>query len=120
LKFWADELQDAMDQIGRPLRLDPVRTQRLLTKVGFVEIKQEVFRLPVNASCETPYEVDVGRWFNLCLQKSFMSLSLAPLSRVKKWKLEDIQELEKKVLDEIGERSNQAYFKLYVWTARKP
>ncbi|KAI3395715.1 hypothetical protein diail_938 [Diaporthe ilicicola] len=112
LRFWAEELHSAMDQMKRPLRIDPHRTQQMLADAGFVEIKQEVIRLPLNGGSETPYEIDVGRWFNLSLHKAFMGLSLAPLYRAKNWRLEEVERLEKDVLEEIAERSNRAYCKL--------
>lgn len=112
LKFWADELHSAMDLMKRPLRVDPHRTQQMLADAGFVDIKQEVIRLPVNGGSLDPFEIDVGRWFNLSLQKSFMGLSIAPLYRAKNWRREDIERLERDVLDEIAERSNRAYCKM--------
>lgn len=120
LRFWADELHSAMDQIKRPLRVDPHRTQKLLADAGFVDIRQEVIHLPVNGGSLDPYEIDVGRWFNLSILKGFMGLSMAPLYRVKNWRPEDIKRLESDVLDEIGQRNNRAYCKLYIWTARRP
>lgn len=103
-----------MDQIRRPLRLNPQATQQALANAGFVEIKQEVIQVFVNGSAKNPYEIDVGRWFNLSIHKSFMNLSLAPLFRIKKWQPEQIEQLQTEVLDEIGERTNKSYCKLYV------
>ncbi|ROW07790.1 hypothetical protein VMCG_03531 [Cytospora schulzeri] len=112
LRYWIDELFDAMDQIKRPLRLDPPATQQALANAGFVDIKQEVLHMFVNGGAINPYDIDVGRWFNLCLHKSFMNISLAPFFRVKKWKPEQIEQLKEDVLDEIGERNNRSYCKL--------
>lgn len=120
LRFWIDELFDAMDQIKRPLRINPQATQQALANAGFVDIKQEVLHMFVNGGAKNPYDIDVGRWFNLCLHKSFMNISLAPFFRIKKWKPEQIEQLKEDVLDEIGERANRSYCKLYIWTARKP
>lgn len=112
LKFWAEELHSAMDQMKRPLRVDPHRTEQMLMDAGFVDIKQEVIRLPVNGGSDDPYEMDVGRWFNLSLHKSLAGLSMAPLCRVRGWTPEHVERLEKDVLGEIAERSNRAYCKL--------
>jgi hypothetical protein len=101
-----------MDLMKRPLRVDPHRTQTMLADAGFVDIKQEVIHLPVNGGSLDAYEIDVGRWFNLSLHKSFMGLSMAPLCRAKNWRPEDVQRLEGDVLFEIGERNNRAYCKL--------
>lgn len=112
LQSWVDELFDAMDQIKRPLKVNPQATQQALAHAGFVDIKQEVIPMFVNGGAIIPYEVDVGRWFNLCLHKSFMNISLAPLFRVKKWDPEHIRQLQDAVLTEIGDRNNRAYCNL--------
>lgn len=112
LRFWVDELFDAMDQAKRPLRVDPQATQQALANAGFVDIKQELLPMFVNGGALNPYDIDVGRWFNLCLHKSFMNISLAPFFRVKKWTPEQVEQLRNEVLTEIGERNNRAYCKL--------
>ena len=60
LRFWAEELHSAMDQMKRPLRVDPHRTQKMLADAGLVDVKQEVIHLPVNGGSLDPYEIDVG------------------------------------------------------------
>lgn len=112
LRFWADELFDAMDKIKRPLRVDPRATHQALANAGFIEIKQEVINVYVNGGAKLPFEIDCGRWFNLSFHKSFMSLSLAPLFRIKQWSPEQIEQLKRDVLEEIGERTNRSYCKL--------
>lgn len=103
---------EAMDVSGRPLRVDPHLTVQTLSSAGFVEIRQEVIHVRVNGGSLDPYEIDVGRWFNLCLHKGFMAMSLAPLVRIKGWAPELVKGLEADVLQEIGERTNTTYCKL--------
>lgn len=112
LRYWMDELLDAMDRTGRPMRVDPQFTMQTLANTGFVDIKQEVIHVRVNGGSTDPYEIDVGRWFNLCLHKGFMGMSLAPLVRVKGWTPEIVKSLQDEVLREVGERTNASYCKL--------
>lgn len=103
---------EAMDVAGRPLRVDPHLTMQTLSSAGFVDIGQEVIHVRVNGGSLDPYEIDVGRWFNLCLHKGFMGMSLAPLVRIKGWAPEIVKALEADVLQEVGERTNASYCKL--------
>lgn len=112
LKFWIDELLDAMERAGRPMRVDPHHTRQMLSNVGFTEIKEELIRVPVNGGSTNPFEIDIGRWFNLCLHKGFMALSLAPLCRHKHWTPDQISALQSEVLQEIGDRNNRTFLKL--------
>lgn len=110
---WAVEFVNALERQGRPTRVDPDWTRQMLANIGFVDIKEELIRVYVNGGSLDPYEIDVGRWFNLCLHKGFMALSLAPLCRGKDLStVERLKILEQEILEEIGNRNNRSYVKL--------
>ena len=54
-----------MDSFGRPIRLDSNLTKQRLADAGFVDIKEEVIRLPLNSRPAEAPGRDLGRWFNL-------------------------------------------------------
>lgn len=98
-----------MDSFGRPIRLDSNLTKQQLADAGFVDIKEEVIRLPLNARpAETPGR-DLGRWFNLGIQKACQPLSLAPLSRSHGRTLDEICDLSEKVRVEMYNNTANAY-----------
>lgn len=112
-KQWTADFIEALERQDRPTRVDPQQTRQMLANIGFVDIKEEVIRVYVNGGSLDPYEIDVGRWFNLCLHKGFMALSLAPLCRGKDPStIERLKSLEQEVLEEIGNRNNRSYVKL--------
>lgn len=112
-KQWTVDWLDALHRLNRPTRMDPHRTRQMLANVGFVDIKEELIRVYVNGGSRDPYESDVGRWFNLCLHKGFMALSLAPLCRGRDpAAVERLKALEQQILEEIGNRDNRTYVKL--------
>lgn len=112
LRYWMDQLLDAMDQTGRSMRVNSQHTMQRLAHAGFTDIREEVIPVRVNGGSRNPYEIDVGRWFNLCLHKGFMGMSLAPLVRVKGWTPAQVHALGEDVLREVGERTNTSYCKL--------
>lgn len=112
LRYWADELLDAMDRAGLPLRISPQATIETLGSVGFTDVKQEIVKVRVNGGSTSPYEIDVGRWFNLCLHKGFSGMSLAPLVKMKQWAPDHVEALGREVLREIGDRANTSYCRL--------
>ncbi|KXX80446.1 Trans-aconitate 2-methyltransferase [Madurella mycetomatis] len=117
---WANELMDAMDGFGRPLRMDSNLTKQRLTDAGFVDIKEEVIRLALNGWPADSHGREVGRWFNLGLRQSYQPLSLAPLARGHNRTPAEIHELTEKVGAEIYSLSLHAYCTLHIFTARKP
>lgn len=109
LRYWMDELLEALDRTQRPLRLNPEQRTQDLANTGFVDIKHEAIPVRVNGGSTDPWEIDAGRWFNLCLHKGFMGMSLAPLVQFKGWNPEQVKALEQEVLREVGDRHNTSY-----------
>ncbi|GAB1319474.1 hypothetical protein MFIFM68171_09684 [Madurella fahalii] len=117
---WANELLDAMDSFGRPLRMDSNLTKQRLAEAGFVDIKEEVIKMAVNGWPTDAHSRDIGRWFNLGLSLSYQPLSLAPLSRGRNKAPAEIYELIEKIKAEVHSVSLHAYCTLHIFTARKP
>ncbi|KAL2129651.1 hypothetical protein VTI74DRAFT_7485 [Chaetomium olivicolor] len=117
---WTNELLDAMDSFGRPIRLDSNLAKKQLADAGFVDIKEEVIRLPLSGRpAEAPCR-DLGRWFNLGIRLACEPLSLAPLSRGHGRTLDEIRGLSEKVREEMYSITAHAYCALHIFTARKP
>ncbi|KAF3764517.1 hypothetical protein M406DRAFT_340107 [Cryphonectria parasitica EP155] len=112
LRFWADELLDAMDRAGLPMRIDPKAITQALGDAGFTKISQEVINVRVNGASTNNYDADAGRWFNLSFKKGFMSMSLAPLVKFKHWHPRDVEALYEEIMREVGDRANKSYCKL--------
>ena len=107
---WANQLLNTMDDLGRPIRLDSYLTKRRLVDAGFVDIEEEVIRLPLNGRlAETPCR-DLGRWFNLGIQQACQPLSLAPLSRRRySWTPDEIHGLSENVRAELSSNTVDAH-----------
>lgn len=110
-KQWTAAFLDSLEHKGRPTRVNAKRTRDMLHETGFVDVKEERIKVYVNGGSLDPYEIDVGRWFNLCLHKGFMALSLAPLCRGPDppSTVEELKALEPQILMEIGNRNNRSY-----------
>ncbi|EAQ93455.1 hypothetical protein CHGG_01690 [Chaetomium globosum CBS 148.51] len=106
---WANELMDAMDSFGRPIRLDSNLTKQRLADVGFDEIKEEVIQLPLNGWPTEVHNRELGRWFNLGVRQAFQPLSLAPLCRGHGRTPAQVDELAEKARGEVYSNSVRAY-----------
>lgn len=112
-KKWTTDWLNALENQGRPTRINAHMTRERLRNVGFVDIKEELIRVYVNGGSLDPYESDVGRWFNLCIFKGFMALSLAPLCRGKDPStVEALKKFEPELFEEIAHRDNRTFVKL--------
>ncbi|KAH7142382.1 hypothetical protein DER46DRAFT_630986 [Fusarium sp. MPI-SDFR-AT-0072] len=79
LSQWASKLLDAMDQYGRPMRVNPEKTRQQLALAGFVDISETVIRACYNPWPEDATEKEAARWFNMGLSSGLTALSCAPM-----------------------------------------
>ncbi|KAG7404355.1 Secondary metabolism regulator laeA [Fusarium oxysporum f. sp. rapae] len=120
LSEWASKLLDAMDQYGRPIRVNPEKTRRQLALAGFVNISETVIRACYNPWPEDATEKEAARWFNVGLSSGLTALSCAAMVRMLGMSKEEVEGLCDRVNKEICMRSYHAYCRIYIWTARKP
>jgi len=89
---WYNLLMTAMDQCGKPMRLPPNNSDRLRA-AGFVNIQEEVIRVPLTPWSRDRHEQDMARWFNLGMMHGIEGYSLAPLLRILRMPEEDVRDL---------------------------
>jgi hypothetical protein len=65
----------------------------MLERQGFVEVSEEVIKVPLNPWPKDLHEKDIGRWYNLGLTHGLEALTLGPLMRVSGWPREPVDKL---------------------------
>lgn len=86
---WYGYLTNATHRAERPIAYN-LDTRQRLEAAGFVEIQEEVIRAPYNSWPSDPHQKEIGRWYNLALTEGLEALSLAPLTRMNRWGVDDI------------------------------
>jgi hypothetical protein len=81
----------------------------MLERQGFVEIQEQVIKVPLNPWPADPHLQDIGRWYNLGLTQGLEALTLGPLTRMSNWKKVDIDRLIAEVRREICSKKIHAY-----------
>ena len=118
LERWAHELTGAMRQANRPINIDTAQTRAALADAGFVDFGEEVIRIAYNGWPDDPHDRLVGKWFSLGLYEGIQGLSLAPLTRVKRWSPPQVEALLAQVKDEMRRRNHHVYCYMYVPASR--
>lgn len=98
-----------MDDHGRSMRVDSQETISQLVNAGFVDIKEDVIKVPFSGWPAEKHERDVGRWFNLGFSYGLMGLTLAPLTRMRDRTKAEVVDLVNKVKMEACSRNVHAY-----------
>ncbi|CZT00557.1 related to methyltransferase [Rhynchosporium agropyri] len=116
---WTKLLFDATAQAYRPLQYNH-RTGAMLQEIGFVDINEQIIKVPLNPWENDPQLKDIGRWYNLGLTQGLDALTTAPLTRMFGWSKVDVDRLVANVKREICSKKLHVYCNMHIWIARRP
>lgn len=105
---WSRLLFDATERAYRPLAYNH-ETGPMLQRAGFVDIKEEVIKIPLNPWESDPHQKDIGRWYNLGLTQGLEALTTAPLTRMSQWTKADVDRLIADVKREVCSKRFHVY-----------
>ena len=108
LRTWYEYLDDATAAGGKPIRYEQA-TPEILRQQGFVDVREEVIRLPFNTWPESRHERDIGRWYSLCLCEGLEALSLGPFTRVNRWPPGEVKQYNEEVKEIVCNRKYRLY-----------
>jgi hypothetical protein len=99
----------------------PRNAVSLLRSQGFVDVTEEIIRLPMSGDITEDSAGSLGRWHQLCLTQSIEALCLAPFARCFRWDVEkDIKPFVREVDQMIRMKKWQLYNNLHIVSARRP
>jgi hypothetical protein len=105
---WASYLAEATADAYKPLVYN-TQTRQMLERSGFVNIDEEVIRIPFNAWSSDPHQKQIGNWYMLGLVEYIDALTLAPLTRMKGWRKADVDRLCADAKREIMSKKYHVY-----------
>jgi hypothetical protein len=111
LDEWYEYLDGATQLAEKRLEYPP-NLRELMSNCGFVDIDEEVIRLPLNEWPEDEREKFIGRWYNLGLCQGLEALMLGPLTRAYEWPLENVKQMLMMVKPQICSRRVRAYHEM--------
>lgn len=99
---------EATQQAYKPMQYNH-ETRAVLVAQGFVDIKEEVIKVPLNPWEKDLHQKDVGRWYNLGMTQGLEACTLGPFTRMFGWSKEDVLRLTNDVKKEICSRKYHVY-----------
>lgn len=110
---YTDLINKAAMNIGRPL-LIANKLKRWYEQAGFVDVHEEVYKLPINPWPKDPQSKLLGRFNETHMLDGLQGFSLALLQRGLGWTQDEIEVFLVRVRKAISDRSVHAYHKMYV------
>lgn len=112
-------LDEAMMHIGKPIRIAN-KLKKWYQEAGFVDVHEEVFKIPINGWPKDPRFKFIGRFWKDSLMQGLQGIVLAPFVRVLGWSMDELEVYLVPVRQAIQDRNVHAYHKFYVVWGRKP
>ena len=93
---WYQWLEDATARASRSIKYQQ-DTKQVLEAHGFVDVRTQVIKLPLNPWPADPHLKEIGRWYNLGLIEGLEAVTLGPLTRVYRWSPETVRKIVRDV-----------------------
>lgn len=81
----------------------------MLESQGFVDIREQIIRVPFNPWPADPHQKAIGRWYSLGLIQGLEAVSLGPLTRMLGWKKDEVDRLIAEAGREICKKQYHVY-----------
>lgn len=81
----------------------------MLERTGFVEIQEQIIKVPLSPWPADPHLKDIGRWYNLGLTQGLEAFTLGPLTRTKQWTKVEVDALVSHAKKEICSKKFHVY-----------
>ncbi|KAF2278458.1 S-adenosyl-L-methionine-dependent methyltransferase [Westerdykella ornata] len=116
---WTQTQDRAAMNLGKPLRIAN-KLKRWYEQAGFVDVHEEVFKLPINSWPKDPQFKMLGRFSETNLLDGLQAFSLQLFQKGLHWTKEEIEVYLVHVRKALSDRNVHAYHKIYVVWGRKP
>ncbi|KAH8651931.1 S-adenosyl-L-methionine-dependent methyltransferase [Tricladium varicosporioides] len=116
---WMKHSNEAAMESGRPLIIAH-KLKRWYEAVGFVDVQEKVFKLPLNPWPKDKHLKTLGEMYEHNWLSGLQGFTMAPFSRILNWNKNEIEVYLVNVRKGISDRRVHAYNKVYVVWGRKP
>lgn len=116
---WTQTQDKAAMNMGRPLRIAN-KLKRWYEQAGFVDVHEEVFKLPINSWPKDPQWKMLGRFNETNLLDGLQAFSLQPFQKGLNWSKDEIEVYLVHIRKALSDRNVHAYHKIFIVWGRKP
>lgn len=120
LRAWSEWMVSAADQAGRPIRIAP-SVKRWMEASGYVDVHEEVVKIPVGTWPARPDLKHLGRHFQTLVHDSLAASCYKLFDKVLHWSREDIELFLASVRESLQNcRRVHSYYRCYTVYGRRP
>src|SRR6266480_3524791 len=110
-QFW-QKLDEASMIMGKPMRIAN-KLKRWYEEAGFVDVHEEVFKIPINSWPKDPQFKLIGRFWADSLAAGLQGFALALFTRYLGWTKDEVEVYLVDVRQSLQDKNVHSYHKLY-------
>lgn len=114
---WSRLFISAGEKMGRTFKLN---TKKDLEEVGFVDVVEERFKLPIGPWMKDKKWKEIGRWSLLHISSGLEGMALYMLTHIHGWEYAEVQVFLVKMRKALHDPRRHAYYGMFVTYGRKP
>lgn len=111
LEWSKDQDEAAHKVLQQPLRIAPL-LKKWYEQAGFVEVKEQVFRIPINEWAKDPWLKMMGRYMSFNMADGLYGWSINYFNRAWGWTEPEVRVRLARVCNSLQDRSVHGYYKL--------
>ncbi|GFF33395.1 hypothetical protein IFM46972_03878 [Aspergillus udagawae] len=119
VRQWRELLEEAAEKFGKRINVAG-KQQEWMERAGFVEVREQVFKVPLGEWSEDPKWKRVGGTYSYQLLKSLEVYSMRLFTRTLGWLKEDTDALLARVREQLQQENLRLYSYFRVVTGQKP
>lgn len=108
---WTDLEDKAAMQLGRPLRIAN-KLKRWYEQAGFVDVHEEIFRIPINSWAKDPRFKMLGKFFNLNMNAGVYAWTVEYFVTALQWTPLEVEVYLARLRTAMADKSLHAYYKM--------
>jgi hypothetical protein len=119
LKQWCINVNNATDKIGKTCRVGP-SIEKWMEEAGFVNIKQEWYKLPIGIWPKDPTDKEIGAFNLVNMLDGTEGFTMALYTRVLGKSIEETTQTIKNIKKNLKNKDFHMYFQFVVTYGQKP
>ncbi|KUJ16053.1 methyltransferase [Mollisia scopiformis] len=119
LNQWQTLVNEAARKFGKEIDLAPSHAQRMID-AGFVDVKEEIYKVPIGPWPKDPKLKEVGRYQLLHVTLGIEPYTFGFVGKILKWEDNECRVLTAKALQDVRNKGNHLYVRFFFVRGRKP
>ncbi|KAH6959690.1 S-adenosyl-L-methionine-dependent methyltransferase [Ilyonectria sp. MPI-CAGE-AT-0026] len=120
LDEWAKYFRTVGEESGRTFQFDAANMEESAYNNGFVDVKSEIYKIPIGRWSENEAQKEIGRYFMAYMMEALDGFMLQPMTKVLGWTFKEVMVLIATMRKLLKDKTHKITAHVHVVYGRKP